>query len=132
MVARNGSAPFYLADKQLIVRRCCSAEPLIMTRHTTKVLRENEIIPIEIFAMQFRLGLVRAATAGLAFWNATFSFPPNDEWPPISEDEFIRRCSPGVDRERALRVRRIIAEQLDIDYDRIYPEQRFVEDLGCD
>ncbi|WP_143549145.1 hypothetical protein [Rhodopirellula bahusiensis] len=82
--------------------------------------------------MQFRLGLVRAATAGLAFWNATFSFPPNDEWPPISEDEFIRRCSPGVDRERALRVRRIIAEQLDIDYDRIYPEQRFVEDLGCD
>lgn len=54
-----------------------------------------------------------------------------EKWPPISEDEFIRRCSPGVDRERALKVRRIIAEQLGVDYDRVYPEQRFVEDLGA-
>ncbi len=58
--------------------------------------------------------------------------PLEEKWPPISEDEFIRRCSPGVDRERALKVRRIIADQLGVDYDRIYPEQRFVEDLGCD
>lgn len=57
--------------------------------------------------------------------------PPLDKWPPISEDEFIRRCSPGVDRERALKVRRIVAEQLGVDYDRVYPEQRFVEDLGA-
>lgn len=58
--------------------------------------------------------------------------PSQDKWPPITEDEFIRRCSPGVDRERALKVRRIISEQLGVDYDRIYPEQKFVEDLGCD
>lgn len=58
--------------------------------------------------------------------------PSKKKWPPISEDEFIRRCSPGVDRERALKVRRIISEQLGVDYDRVYPEQRFVEDLGCD
>ncbi len=58
--------------------------------------------------------------------------PSEEKWPPISEDEFIRRCSPGVNRERALKVRRIIADQLGVDYDRIYPEQRFVEDLGCD
>ncbi|MCC9643375.1 hypothetical protein LOC71_13910 [Rhodopirellula sp. JC740] len=58
--------------------------------------------------------------------------PRRDLWPPISEDEFIRRCSPGVDRQRALRVRRIVSEQLGVDYDRIYPEQRFIEDLGCD
>ncbi len=58
--------------------------------------------------------------------------PSKEKWPPISEDEFIRRCSPGVDRERALKVRRIISEQLGVDYDRVYPEQRFVEDLGCD
>ncbi|TWU55341.1 acyl carrier protein [Rubripirellula reticaptiva] len=59
-------------------------------------------------------------------------FPSSDLWPPISEDEFIRRCSPGVDRGRALKVRRIISEQLGVDYDRVYPGQRFVEDLGCD
>lgn len=60
------------------------------------------------------------------------SVPSRKKWPPISEDEFIRRCSPGVDRERALKVRRIISEQLGIEYNRIYPEQRFVEDLKCD
>lgn len=58
--------------------------------------------------------------------------PNTKKWPPITEDEFIRRCPPGVDRERALKVRRIIAEQLGVDYERVYPEQRFVEDLGCD
>lgn len=57
--------------------------------------------------------------------------PTLDKWPPISDDEFIRRCSPGVDRERALKVRRIVSRQLGIDYDRVYPEQRFVEDLGA-
>ncbi len=67
----------------------------------------------------------------LVFW-ATAGIPSKDHWPPISEDEFIQRCSPGVDRERALKVRRIISEQLGVDYDRVYPEQRFVEDLGCD
>lgn len=59
------------------------------------------------------------------------AIPNPDKWPPISDDEFIRRCTPGVDRERALKVRRIIAEQLGVDYNRIYPEQSFVEDLGC-
>ncbi len=58
--------------------------------------------------------------------------PSKEKWPPISDDEFIRRCTPGVDRERALKVRRIISDQLGVDYDRVYPEQRFVEDLGCD
>ena len=58
--------------------------------------------------------------------------PNREKWPPISEDEFIRRCSPGVNRERALKVRRIISEQLGVEYERIYPEQRFVEDLKCD
>ena len=58
--------------------------------------------------------------------------PSRKKWPPISEDEFIRRCSPGVNRERALKVRRIISQQLGVEYDRIYPEQRFVEDLKCD
>lgn len=56
--------------------------------------------------------------------------PAVDRWPPISDEEFLRRCGPGVDPQRALMVRRIVANQLGIDYDRVYPEQRFVEDLG--
>lgn len=68
--------------------------------------------------------------AGLRHGSA--GIPSQDKWPPISDDEFMRRCSPGVDRERALKVRRIISDQLGVDYDRVYPEQRFVEDLGCD
>jgi len=68
--------------------------------------------------------------AGLRYGSA--GIPSQDKWPPISDDEFMRRCSPGVDRERALKVRRIISDQLGVDYDRVYPEQRFVEDLGCD
>ena len=55
-----------------------------------------------------------------------------EKWPPIDEDEFMARCPPGTDRVVALKVRRIISEQLGVDYNRVYPEQRFVEDLGCD
>ncbi len=53
-------------------------------------------------------------------------------WPPIDDDEFLRRCRPGTDRETALRVRRIVSEQLGVPYEQIYPEQNFVKDLGCD
>lgn len=74
---------------------------------------------------------VLAIGLALALWWPARPRPSLEKWPPISEDEFIRRCSPGVDRERALRVRRIIAKQLGVDYDRVYPEQRFVEDLGA-
>lgn len=65
-------------------------------------------------------------------WLASKHVPCQKKWPPISEEEFLRRCSPGVNPQRALKVRRIISQQLGIDYDRIYPEQRFVEDLHCD
>ena len=56
----------------------------------------------------------------------------NRKWPPISEDEFMDRLPPGTDRSVALRVRVIVAEQLGVEYDRVYPEQNFVKDLGCD
>ena len=55
-----------------------------------------------------------------------------DKWPPIDDDEFMARCTPGTNREVALKVRKIISKQLGIDYNRVYPEQRFVEDLKCD
>ena len=54
------------------------------------------------------------------------------EWPAISEDEFMSRCPDGTDREIALKTRRIVAEQLGIPYEHVYPEQNFVKDLGCD
>ena len=78
------------------------------------------------------IGILVAIAVAVILWRASENLPCKDRWPPISEDEFIRRCSPGVNRERALKVRRIISEQLGVDYDRIYPEQRFVQDLGCD
>ncbi|QEG22011.1 acyl carrier protein [Mariniblastus fucicola] len=55
-----------------------------------------------------------------------------DKWSPISDDEFMLRCSAGTNRDIALRVRRIVSEQLGVDYYRVYPEQSFVDDLGCD
>ena len=58
------------------------------------------------------------------------SFEQN--WPAISEEEFVARCGPGTDRDVALTTRRIISEQLGIPYDHIYPEQNLVVDLGCD
>jgi hypothetical protein len=53
-------------------------------------------------------------------------------WPPISEDEFMDACPPGTDRFVALKVRRIVSEQLGFDYARLHPAMRFVEDLGLD
>lgn len=54
-----------------------------------------------------------------------------DKWPAIDDDEFVRRCPSGTRRETALAVRRIVAEQLGIPYEHIYPEQSFIKDLDC-
>jgi hypothetical protein len=43
----------------------------------------------------------------------------------------MRRCRPGTNRDIALRVRRILSKCLGVDYDRVYPEQSFVDDLYC-
>ena len=56
----------------------------------------------------------------------------NERFPPISDDEFMARCPAGTNRFVALKVRRIIADQLGIEYERIYPESSFVNDLGAD
>lgn len=52
-------------------------------------------------------------------------------FPPISDAEFLARCSPGTRPEVALRVRRMMAEQLGVEYDRVYPSSRLIEDLGA-
>lgn len=62
----------------------------------------------------------------------TDAIPDKRKWPPISDDEFMAKCSPGVSRDTALRVRKIVSEQLGVDYERVHPDQEFVRDLGCD
>ena len=55
-----------------------------------------------------------------------------ERFPPISDAEFLARCRPGTSPEVALKVRRIVAEQLAVEYERVYPSTRFIEDLGAD
>ncbi|KLU05075.1 hypothetical protein RISK_002837 [Rhodopirellula islandica] len=44
---------------------------------------------------------------------------------------FLAKCAPATNPERALKVRRIISEQLGVPYEHIHPEQSFVDDLDC-
>ena len=50
----------------------------------------------------------------------------------IDDEEFIRRCGPGVSRHVAITVRRIISERLGIEYERVHPEQSLLRDLDCE
>ncbi len=54
------------------------------------------------------------------------------KFPPIDDEEFLRRCSPGTNPEVALKVREIFAKFLGVEYERIYPSSRIAEDLGAD
>jgi hypothetical protein len=55
-----------------------------------------------------------------------------ERFPPISDAEFVARCTAGTNPKVALKVRRIVADYLGVEYDRVYPSSRFVEDLGAD
>lgn len=61
-------------------------------------------------------------------WRGAF----NERFPPISDAEFVARCSSGTNPRIALKVRRIVSENLGVDYERIYPSTRFIDDLGAD
>ncbi|MEM9703336.1 MAG: hypothetical protein AAF907_12920 [Planctomycetota bacterium] len=50
-------------------------------------------------------------------------------WPPISDEEFLARCSPGVDPQIALTVRTIFSDISLIPREQIYPEQSLIRDL---
>jgi hypothetical protein len=56
----------------------------------------------------------------------------NRLFPPISDEEFLARCTPGTSPEVALKVRRIVAERMPVEYERVYPSSRFIEDLEAD
>jgi len=55
-----------------------------------------------------------------------------ERFPPISDAEFLAMCPRGTNRAVALKVRRIVADQLGVEYERIYPSSSFVNDLGCE
>lgn len=55
-----------------------------------------------------------------------------ERFPPMSDEEFVKECGPGTNPEIALRVRRIVADQLNVEYERIHPSSSFVNDLGAD
>lgn len=55
-----------------------------------------------------------------------------ERYPPISDAEFLARCSPGVNPAVALKVRAIVAEYFGIDYERVHPSMSFIEDIGAD
>ena len=58
--------------------------------------------------------------------------PWYSKFEPLTDEDFVARCHPGVKAETALKVRAIIADQLAIPPERIHPEHRLVEDLLAD
>jgi hypothetical protein len=54
-----------------------------------------------------------------------------ERFSPISDAEFLRRCPPDTNPDIALRVRRIVSDALAVEYERIYPSSRLMEDLGA-
>lgn len=51
----------------------------------------------------------------------------NERFSPISDAEFLARCSPGVNPQIALKVREIVAEYFGIEYERVHPSMRFID-----
>ena len=49
---------------------------------------------------------------------------------PISDEEFLALCTPGVNPGVALKVRRIVADNLGVNYETLRPSTSFSEDLG--
>ena len=67
----------------------------------------------------------------IAFFSMVQSKRWYEKWPAIDDEEFLARCPAGTNREVALKVRRIVAEQTGVEYEHVYPEQSFVDDLDC-
>ena len=67
----------------------------------------------------------------IAFFSMAQSKRWYEKWPAIDDEEFLARCPAGTNREVALKVRRIVAEQTGVEYEHVYPEQSFVDDLDC-
>jgi hypothetical protein len=88
--------------------------------------RAQAMIPILVGAAV--LLAVVLVCFGVAKWNrAAFE----EQFPPISDAEFLARCRPGTNPEVALKVRRIVADYFGIEYERVHPSASFIHDLGA-
>lgn len=67
----------------------------------------------------------------IAFFSMAQSKRWYEKWPAIDDEEFLARCPAGTNREVALKVRRIVAEQTGVEHEHVYPDQSFVDDLDC-
>ena len=56
----------------------------------------------------------------------------DQEWPPISDEEFLELCGPETDPKIALKVREILSKVSGIEENQIYPDQRLVSDLDLE
>lgn len=75
--------------------------------------------------------VVGVAVMGLMFERRTTA-KFREQFPPISDEEFLARCPPGTDPVIALKVRSTLCDALGVDYERIYPESRLIADLGAE
>jgi hypothetical protein len=55
-----------------------------------------------------------------------------ERFSPMSDEEFVQQCGAGTNPEIALRVRRIVSDQLGVEYERVHPSSSFVNDLGAE
>lgn len=53
------------------------------------------------------------------------------KFPPISDEEFLAKCDLGTNPKIALKVRRILADSLGLEYETIHPNASLVKDLDC-
>jgi len=56
----------------------------------------------------------------------------DQEWPPISDEEFLELCGPETDPKIALKVREIFSKISGVDENQIYPDQKLWDDLGLE
>jgi hypothetical protein len=84
------------------------------------------VIPV-IVAVVLLAGVVLFCVFAAAVQREEF----RQKFPLVSEEEFVAACPQGTDPVIALRVRAIVSEQLGVDYSRLHPAMRFVEDLGA-
>lgn len=78
--------------------------------------------------MEISIGITALFVLGAIY--LVFFAPSNkfyDRWPAIDDDEFVRRCSPGTNREVAVKVREIISDVSGEEYEHIHPEQALVD-----
>lgn len=84
-------------------------------------MAETVICASILFAVLFGIALVMRDRAAF-----------EERFPPISDAEFLARCSPGISPEVALKVREIVAEHFAVAYERVHPSMTFIEDIGAD